>query len=191
MDWDSRYKASSALKGVLKGVGVQLCGILAELWGVTVKSATFSLCHISVVPARPGPARGGHRLLPVPSRIGPRCHRDSPCSFLPLATAAPPALRALAGPRGCFGPGCPVQRFTGSSLPSPVPGRTGDPSGPVRSRRLTPAPGSKGAIRVFPSQRRPAGPKVRRCFGVAAGPARSGAAGAYPRRARRPSHSHA
>ncbi len=114
----------------LHGEVAKRCGFPTELRRVTTKRATLPPPHIPVVPARPGPARVSHRLPPAPSRIDPR---HSPCS----GRVSSRRLRALAGPGGYRGPGCPAQRCVGSGLPSPptVPGRT--------AVRLTPAAGSR------------------------------------------------
>ncbi len=115
------------------------CGIPMELWGEAMNNATFPQRHITVVPARPGSARSGHRPLTVPPQ-GPHC---SPCSGPGRIPSQ--RLRGLAGQGGCRGPGCPVRRsrYVGSSLPSPVL--------LCIAERLTPALGSRAAGPRWPS----------------------------------------
>jgi hypothetical protein len=96
-----------------------------------VCAAVFSKLRLSQIPVGPARTRWG------------RCH--SPCSGRILSQR----LRALAGPGGCHGPGCSVQRYVGFGLPSPVPSRA-----VVASLLWLQAPGRGASTSVHMHQRR-------------------------------------
>ncbi len=164
-----------ARQASLEMASLKGCGIPTGLWGVTTKNATFPQRHVSIGPARPGPARSS-RLAPVPSQID---LRHSPCS----GRVPSEWLWALAGPSpgGCRGPCRPVRCHF---LPAAE-------SGPSREGSLRPqAPGagvlhpspssSSMSVPVYRSRASRAGPnsevspKVERPDGALVGPAPGG-----------------